>query len=209
MPSYQVSEETKAWYALRIKNIHEKVSVHDILRLNGIQFKHVGDREEQFSCPFHGKDEKPSARVFPSDANSHSHVWCYVCKERWDAIALWKKYSGEEKKFHAILSEIEKHYGIPTPPIPKGGTRQTPSTDERQKTAWEQFYRACEDRLLSVRDSYVAKQDMQGYLLAGSILDKALHQVSEGRLTFGEGLEVMRRLMQKIGERVRAPASKG
>lgn len=197
-------EAVKVWYDLRKKAIHEKVGVHDILRNNGIKFRHMGDREEQFSCPFHGKDEKPSARAFPTTPQSPSHVWCYVCRERWDAISLWKKYSGDESKsFHRVLSEIEKHYNITPPPVPEGGFKNLPSVDDQQKADFERIYRACEERLISERGAYVEMGDMNGYLVAGSILDKALHQIGDGQLGYRDGTELMKKLMQKIGERIR------
>ncbi len=200
-------EAIKIWYDLRKKAIHERVGVHDILRRQGIKFRHTGDREEQFSCPFHGKDEKPSARAFPTDPRSPSHVWCYVCRERWDVIALWKKYYGEDKKFHAVLSEIEKQYGIVTPPIPEGAFKSQPSGNEQQKLDFERIYQACEDRLIAEREAYVGMGDMNGYLVAGSILDKAYFQIAEGQLSYVAGVELMRKLMKRIGERVRSDST--
>ncbi len=200
-------EAIKIWYDLRKKAIHDKVGVHDILRRNGVKFRHTGDREEQFSCPFHGKDEKPSARAFPTDPRSPSHVWCYVCRERWDVIALWKKYYGSDKKFHAVLSEIEKYYNIIPPPVPEGAFKQQPSGNEQQKLDFERLYQACEDRLVAERGAYVQMGDMNGFLVAGSILDKATFQVAEGTLSYLEGLELMKKLLKKIGERVRSASA--
>jgi len=201
-------EAIKIWYDLRKKAIHEKVGVHDLLRSNGIKFRHTGDREEQFSCPFHGKDEKPSARAWPSTPQSPSHVWCYVCRERWDVISLWKKYNGGDgKSFHRVLSEIEKHYGITPPPVPEGAFKQAPSGTEQHKLDFERLYQACEGRLIAEREAYVRMDDMNGYLVAGSILDKAAYQITEGLLSYPDGIELMKKLMRKIGERIRrAPA---
>ena len=38
-------------------------------------------------CPLHGdgNDDKPSAKVYGESSN---HVWCWVCKRKWDSIAL-------------------------------------------------------------------------------------------------------------------------
>lgn len=198
------SEAIKAWYGIRVKAIHERITVYDLLRSNGIVFKHTGEREEQFSCPFHGKDESPSARVYPSSARSPSHAWCFVCRERWDVISLWKKYHGSDgKNFHRILSEIEKQYGLTAPPIPEGGFRDAPVASDQQRQDFDKMYEACERRLLSVREDYRQIGDMHGYLMAGSVLDKVFYQVSEGKLNFVEGIDVLNRLLKKIAERLR------
>jgi hypothetical protein len=197
-------EAIKAWYALRVKTIHEHVTVHDILRRNGVSFRHTGDREEQFSCPFHGKDESPSARVYPSSPRGPSHVWCFVCRERWDAIGLWKKYTGADKSFHRLLSELEKFYNITTPPVPEGAyDKGTVPVSEQEKTDFEHLYKVCEQRLIGAREDYVRLQDMNGYLVAGSILDKIYYRIGEGTLSPKEGTDVLKRLLARIGERVR------
>ncbi|MCW4026127.1 MAG: CHC2 zinc finger domain-containing protein, partial [Candidatus Bathyarchaeota archaeon] len=39
----------------------------------------------QISCPFHGPDSAPSARVFPA-SNS---MYCWACNKSWDVIDYW------------------------------------------------------------------------------------------------------------------------
>lgn len=203
-------EAIKAWYGMRTRIIHERVTVHDILRRNGVSFRHTGDREEQVSCPFHGKDENPSARVYPSSPRSPSHVWCFVCRERWDAISLWKKYSGDGdgKSFHQLLSELEKLYGLQTPPVPEGAFDRGGVPDaDRLKQEFETYYALVERRLIDVRSDYAKLEDMAGYLVAGSVLDKVLSQASEGALPYKDALDVLKRLLKKIGEKVRGTSS--
>lgn len=197
----------KEWFALRRQAIHDKVECHEILRRNGFSFRHTSDREEQFACPFHGKDEKPSARVYPSGPQSFSHVYCFVCKPSppWDAIALWKKFSGEDKKHHTILSELEKTFRIEVPPIPDGtDLPKEPSVNDKKREEFEHLLEACEVRLIDAKTQYRQINDMTGYLAAGSILDKASYQTSTGDLNYIEGLALLNKLMQKIGERIRS-----
>lgn len=198
-------DAVKAWYGMRVKTLHDRVTAHDILRKNGVSFRHTGDREEQFSCPFHGKDESPSARVYPTTPRSPSHVWCFVCRERWDVIGLWKKYSGgETKSFHRLLSELEKLYNITVPPVPAGAfDKGAVPVSEVEKQEFERYYLLCEQRLKGSRDDYVRLQDMSGFLVAGSILDKVYYQVGEGTLPYKDGLDVLKRLIVKIGDRIR------
>jgi len=70
--------------------------------------------EAQFKCPFHGKDNKPSARFY-RDTQS---CWCWVCQKKWDLISfiMDKEQLGFTK---AILFLIEK-YRIDTSSIPDG-----------------------------------------------------------------------------------------
>ncbi len=186
----------KAWFEQRKRTINERVTAHDILRAQGVKLSYSGDREEQFSCPFHGRDTKPSARVFPGTPQSPSHAWCYVCRERWDVINLWAKYHGTEG-FHRTLTDIERHYNIPTPPVPEGpinGDRVDPKREQ-----FEALFRTCEDRLVREKQSF----ELKSYLLLGSVLDRTHSRVSSGVMTFGEGIEIMDKLRIKIGEVIR------
>lgn len=109
----------RAWVSQRIEAIKSRVSAHEVLRRGGVDLRKGDDEEEQFSCPFHGQDRRPSARVYPADANNLSHAWCFVCQERWDAITLWRKFNGgEDKHFTQVLAEIERAYGLETPELP-------------------------------------------------------------------------------------------
>ena len=111
-----------AWVQERIAAIHARVSTYDILRRFGVVLQHSGEtRIEQFSCPFHGKDTKPSARVYPASATSPTHAWCYVCQERWDVITLWRKFNDPTVPFTRSLAEIERDYGLKTPEMPNLG----------------------------------------------------------------------------------------
>lgn len=189
-------DEIKAWYAMRREAIHERISAHDVLRNNGVKLVYTGEREEQFSCPFHGKDSKPSARVFPSTPQSPSHAWCYVCRERWDVITLWQKYHGTEG-FHKTLSAIEKHLGIKAPTIPEGAFDCDVGNAPRKE--FDDLYEACERRLISEKHVFTLGE----YLRLGSVLDRAMHQVSSGKLSYPDGTVVMRKVLAKIGEKVR------
>jgi hypothetical protein len=203
----ETSPEVKAWYQIRIRAIHTRATAHDILRRNGIELKNTGEREEQFSCPFHGRDEKPSARVYPGSPQSPSHIWCFVCKERLDAIGLWRKFNGgEDKSFHASLAEMERHYGLPTPAVPADARRIPQPVAEKDKGEFERLCGLCEHRLRDTRDDYVRLNDMTGYLAAGAVLDRTLHQTNEGHMGFREGVEVLKILIQRIGEKVRGGA---
>lgn len=189
------------WYKIRTKAIHERVTAYDILSKNGITLTGVSGKEEQFSCPFHGKDVKPSARIYPESATGRSGVWCFVCREKgWDAIGLWKKFSGEEKSFHQILSEMERAFGLTTPPVPEGGFE---STEVQVDETFDELSTVCEFRLKRARAVYT----MNEYLVAGSILDKVYHQVGTKVLSQAKGVEILRELITRIGAKIRGTSN--
>lgn len=190
------------WVHQRIEAIHQKVSAHDVLRYGGVSLQ--SDGEEQFSCPFHGVDTKPSARVYPEDARSRSHVWCFVCQERWDVVALWKKFNpGEEKTFSRVLREIEQAFGLTTPEMPSGAV----SVKEQVDTALVSFdalYKAAESRLVGAKGAYRYLDDLTGYLSAGQVLDKLRYRVSSRQMAPQRGEEILRELLVRIAKKVQS-----
>jgi len=183
------------WMKDRVENIHNQVSAADVLSHHGIALRKHGNQEEQFSCPFHGADKKPSARYYPQNKNGLSGVWCFVCREQWDAIGLWKKFNGETK-FSELLFHIEKAFGI-TPPeshIPSMEDEYDPLQEEV-----ESLFETCESRLQKERDQF----DMKTHLKLGSILDQLRYAVERGALPLGEAKVCLERVLSKIGEKIR------
>lgn len=194
----------REWLRQRIETIHSRVSAYDVLRRSGVAFNQTSDnQEEQFACPFHGRDNKPSARVFPGAADKPSHAWCYVCQERWDVISLWRKTGDADRPFTRILAEIEREYGIATPEMPEGATFRAPQVNQGL-IDFDKLYEICENRLRLAKVSYEAQEDMLGFLRAGSVLDKVRHKVDAGQLPPEKGLQVLEQLRDRIGERIRA-----
>jgi len=191
----------REWISQRIAAIHKKVTVHDVLRKNGIALDHE-DRAVQFSCPFHGRDEKPSARAYPESGNGPSHAWCFVCQERWDAISIYKKFSGAEKKFTRILSEIEQSFGLEPVPFPDGLTvlTQDDQVPEEDLTTFHKLTDACERRLLEAKPVY----ELHSYLSAASLLERVSARVVDRRMPLSEGERLLRALLGKIGLKMRS-----
>jgi len=186
----------KEWLRSRVQQIHERITVHEVLRRHGIDLK--TDGEEQFSCPFHGEDHKPSARVYPADGTQRSGAWCFVCRERWDAITLWRKYAGGS--FFETLNQIEHAFGIETPETPQGSPAER-SADPRSELL-NQLLETCEARLTTAREVYRARKDLTGFLSAGSLLDKIRYRSSRGQ-DLDQAIAMTRQLIDKLGERIR------
>jgi hypothetical protein len=195
----QSREAWRVWIQERIAEIHRRVSVYDVLSKNGVALRYT-EGEEQISCPFHGQDRRPSARVYPQDPQSPSHVWCFACNERWDCIGLWKKFEGQEDaKFGAILRGIEEHFGITPPPRP--ADHSSPSAgEETVNVELEQFesdFRLCESRLRKYRAAF----DMTGFLKLCVVLDRLHFQVMKKLVSYSKAESILQRIRNKITEK--------
>jgi hypothetical protein len=190
----------RQWIAERVATIHQTVTAHDVLTRNGIRLKY-GGREEQISCPFHGRDTKPSARVYEASARSPSHVWCFVCQKNWDAIGLWKKFDGrEDLKFAAVLRDIESAYGIVPPPMPEGVSGDYEPEEDPLVLEVATLFEACEKRLRSAKHNF----EMVPFLKLGVILDRLRHRLDERKIDYEKAKVVLRQVLDKIGEVVRS-----
>lgn len=197
-----MEEARKLWYRQRVEAINARVSAFDVLRANGVSLTQASDdAEEQFSCPFHGADAKPSARIYPAGDRS-SHVWCFVCQEKnWDAIGLWRKFNNL-KTFGQALSSIERAYGLKTPETPRGGFEGIGQTETED--VFKRMYLVCEVRLLNSKRAYRESDDLRGYLTAGSVLDRTKHKVDTRQWNSERGAAVLRMLLDKIQAKVSA-----
>lgn len=194
------SAARREWMRARVDNIHKHVTVYDVLSKNGINLAKHGRQEEQISCPFHGADTHPSARYFP-EAESHSHVWCFVCQEHWDVIGMWKKFSGTEK-FSEVLFEIERsfHLTVPESKIPQ--SIADPSNPLRDEV--DRLLETCEYRLRTNREQL----EMVTHLKFGALLDQVHFSLSKAKTPLEETKQRLEMILQKIGEKVRAAPTK-
>jgi len=99
---------------LRIRRIRDKVTLFSLYpKLTGKTVITSFDVPQQVRCPFHGKDNKPSARLYPST----DRFYCFVCKESMDAFSFFQAFTGmsfEEDRDNAenLLTEIEEEYNL-------------------------------------------------------------------------------------------------
>jgi len=70
--------------------------------------------EVQFRCPFHGKDNKPSARFYRETQSA----FCWVCHKRFDAIAFIMEKVG--LSYGGALRHLIQRYNIDISDIPDG-----------------------------------------------------------------------------------------
>jgi hypothetical protein len=188
----------KQWYQARVDAIRQSVSAYDVLARNGVSLRRHGMQQEQMSCPFHGQDTHPSARYYPETPNGPSAVWCFVCREFWDAIGLWKKFTGETK-FSTVLFGLEKAFGL-TPPEFHHVDLDLEDTYDPDEEDVENLLDMCEHRLIQERDRF----DMLSHLKLGSLLDQIRYAVDRGEISFPVAKERLNLVKEKIGEKIRA-----
>jgi len=199
----QRSAAIRDWYKLRVGNIRRHVSAADVLMRNGVTLRRNGVHAEQISCPFHGKDNHPSAKYFPDEGDSHSHVWCFVCHENWDVIALWKKFTGTER-FTEILRQLERDFGLTPPEPPLTVPRDDEPSSDPAAEAVRRLFDVCENRLREYRDSF----EMAQHLKLGSILDHTRFHLERGHIDYATAKERLSIVASRIlAGRARAKAS--
>ena len=202
--AYQASEQKSAvyeWMKQRSAAVREAVSAHDILRYHNISLKSSLDTEEQLSCPFHGKDNKPSARIYPSSGRSHSHLWCFTCQKTWDVFKLWRDFMGygEEIRFSTILFEIERTFGLVAPDAPESVVPIDTGPTEADLEV-DALFDVCEKRLREARYKY----EPEKFLLTGQLLDQIHHRWDKRTIKASDAHGVLRQILDKIGTRIRA-----
>ncbi len=187
------------WRSSRRERILCEVSVFDVLGRFGKAPPHRGsrDRGQQICCPFHG-DSKPSAKIYPpKSANEGGAVYCYVCRERWDVITLWKKFT--DTTYAAAISQIEKEFGIVPDRCP-----DTPSLRQadalKQKADRLQYksdrLKTCENRLRLLRE---LPSMMTPVVQIGMALD-VLYSTDPDTEQFESGVKLV---LEKIGNLLR------
>lgn len=83
--------------------------------------------EVQYRCPFHGRDNKPSARFYRQTKS----CYCWVCKRKWDVISFVRER--EALPYIQTLQYILAKYSIDTSSVldePDIRKRPPPSISE-------------------------------------------------------------------------------
>jgi len=196
------NEVFSRWTKERLSTLREAVTAHDVLRYFGVSLKHDGSsQEEQISCPFHGKDNRPSARVYPPTGPSPSGLYCWTCQKRWDIVGIWKMFHGDDKmKFTVALRGLESAFGIIAPDVPEFYDEDEKEDTSQRFEEVQRLLQVCENRLLESRSSF----DMHGYLTVGKLLDALYYAMDQDVMPL-DGVEVRARLvLDKIGEKIRS-----
>jgi hypothetical protein len=93
--------------------ILSKVDLADVMQHYDVKFAYnpkFAD-EAQFSCPFHGKDNKPSARYYRSTQT----CYCWVCRKKRDVVSFIK--DKKSLSFKGAMAYLIDWYKIDTSSI--------------------------------------------------------------------------------------------
>lgn len=98
--------------------IVEKLDFATVMEEYNVEFKHSPHlaSEVQMKCPFHGTDNKPSARLY----NATKSCFCWVCRKSWDVVSFIQEKEGMYYK--QVLNFIPNRYHIDTSSIPDSPT---------------------------------------------------------------------------------------
>jgi hypothetical protein len=109
--------ELQEWVRRRTAAVHEKYSAFDALIEHGVDAIPDEHTPTQVACPFHGADNKPSARYYPTDGRKPDYLRCFKCKENWRSIDLYAKYKG--LRWMEALSDLERRFRLKIPRKPE------------------------------------------------------------------------------------------
>jgi hypothetical protein len=84
--------------------------------------------EAQFKCPFHGKDNKPSARFYRDTQT----CWCWVCQKSWDVVSFIM--DKEQLYFKQAINFLIEKYKIDTSSISEDPEFAPPAAKQVSET---------------------------------------------------------------------------
>lgn len=153
----KVSTEHQSWIRRRVDAVRKAYTAFDAMTEHGHGDAIPDpDTPSQLSCPYHGPDNRPSARFYPKMGGDHDYVHCYFCKESWDSINLFMKFRG--LPFIDALKDLERRFRIRVPERPDAPDFEEPpdrSSSSYVSSAWEDVARIMpilERKLARLRD---------------------------------------------------------
>lgn len=146
-----MSTSEQEWYKRRVEAVEKVYGAYDVLTEHGVE---IPDRAMnlQLACPFHGPDNRPSARYYGATNQEHFH--CYACKVHETSIGLLAKF--KNIKYNEALVQLERRFGIKVPRKPEESiTESVEKSSHYESEAWKNIPRVLdllEKKLMRLRD---------------------------------------------------------
>lgn len=101
--------EHQEWVSKRVEKVNSEADLYSILTEFGFEIPERGG-DYQIQCPFHGADNRPSARYYCKKGKKAAHFRCFKCKITLEVVGFTAKTSNIS--FMEALSRLERKYGI-------------------------------------------------------------------------------------------------
>jgi hypothetical protein len=111
----------------------DKLDLANVMLKYNVKFAfdpHLAD-EVQYKCPIHGKDSKPSARLYAKTKS----CYCWVCRKAWDVVTFTKDM--EKFTLPETLNYLVNRYKVDISSIPDGPSLDFYVTKVDEKTVLE------------------------------------------------------------------------
>jgi hypothetical protein len=100
------SEDDKERVKKRVLEVIRSYSSYAALTENGVEL--IDEATDlQIRCPWHGVDERPSARYY---GGSNGNFHCFACKLHLNSVGIYAKF--KNIKFMQALTELERRFNI-------------------------------------------------------------------------------------------------
>lgn len=187
------------WIQKRASAVRQAYTAFDALIEKGVDAVPDDTTPTQIPCPFHGADNKPSARYYPRAGGRGDYVRCYKCRENWDSINLFAKFRG--LRFMDALAELERRFRIKIPRRPEGPeiVEPTERKADYQSDKWADVPRVaalCEAKLLRIRD----KCGMSDYVKFCRVIDAVSYDFDRAQKASPEMSGALRKLMAMMDD---------
>ena len=190
------------WVRSRAETLVSSVTAQDVLRHFGTALNRGDDQQEQISCPFHGEDKSPSARVYPGDGTSRSGLYCWVCQKRWDIFGIYKMFHGDDQmKFGEVVRGLERAFGIVPPEMTESDDWESEDRgpSERELEVLE-LLETCERRLKQGKSKFT----LTGFMTVGKLLDRLHFAMRSKNVEISQVEDKAKLILEKIGQKIRA-----
>jgi hypothetical protein len=180
--------DVQKWIAQRIGAVSLVYSTYDALIEVGVE---VPDRsiDYQVRCPWHGTDNKPSARYYGSGPNPH--FYCFKCKIQLNSVGIYAKH--RSISFMEGLKELERRFSIKISKSPDHSIEQNePSVYDDIPT----LINIIEKKLARLRD----KCPMNNYVKFCRLMDTIQYDYDATSKATPEMISALKKLISKMDD---------